>query len=96
VRSIEKKTHENTAKGASDGDGGDPRKHEETNSLPVDSLEGTVAETDTYSGTSNAHGGGDWKRVLGEDENSDGSTHFHGGASAWRVIGELVTHDWFL
>jgi hypothetical protein len=78
VRGIEDQAHENTTDGTGDGDGSDPGEKEETNSLEVDCLDGTVAETDTDSGTSNAHGGGNWKGVLREDKDSDSSAHLHG------------------
>lgn len=93
VRSVEDDAHGQTTNGASDGNGHDPREDEETNSLPVDSLDGSVAETDTNGGTGDAHGGGDGERVLGEDQDSKGGTHFHRATSAGRVVGDLVAHD---
>ncbi|KAK6833440.1 hypothetical protein PG987_008134 [Apiospora arundinis] len=85
-----------TSKGTGDGDGHDPRQHEQTDSLPVDGLDGAVAETDTDGGTGDAHRRRHRQRVLREDENGDGGTHFHGAASAggvevWDV--ELTLHD---
>jgi hypothetical protein len=70
-----------------------PGEEQETNTLPVDSLEGSVAETDTDGGTGDTHGGGHWQLVLREDEDGDGGTHFHGGTTRWGVVGDLVTHD---
>jgi hypothetical protein len=78
VRSVKDDTHGETTDGTSDRDGHDPGKDEETNSLPVNGLDGTVAETDTDGGTSDAHGGRDGERVLREDQDSESSTHFHG------------------
>ena len=78
VRRIEDNAHGKTTDGTSNRDGHDPRKDQETNSLPVDSLEATVAQADTDGGTSDAHGCGYGKRVLREDEDSERSTHFHG------------------
>ena len=70
-----------------------PGEEKETDSLPVDSLQGAVAQTNTHCCTSDAHGRGNWELVLREDKNSTGSTHLHGGATRWRVVGDLVTHD---
>lgn len=77
VRGVENDTHGETANGTSDGDGHNPGEDEKTNSLPVDSLHSSVAETDTHGGTSDAHGGRDGQRVLGEDQDSESSTHLH-------------------
>lgn len=78
----------------SNRDGHDPREDEETDSLPVDGLEGAVAETDTDGRASDAHGSGNGQLVLGEDENGDGGSHLHGGATTGRVVGDLVTHNY--
>lgn len=91
--SVKNNAHNDTGKGTSNWDGKDPGNHEEGDSLEVNGLEGTIAETDTDGGTSNAHGGGDWKRVLREEEDGDSGTHFHGAASAGGVVGDLVAHD---
>ena len=72
MRGIEERPHDNTNESTSNGDSHNPCKQEETDSLEVDSLEGTVAKTDTNSGTSDAHGSGDWERVLREDEEGHG------------------------
>jgi hypothetical protein len=93
VRSVEDNAHGKTTDGTGDGDGHDPREDKETNTLPVDSLDGTVAETDTDGGTSDAHGRRYRERVLREDEDGEGSTHFHGATTRRRVVGDLVTHD---
>lgn len=77
TRSVKRQGHENTTDEASDGDSHDPREEQQTHTLPVHSLEGTVAEADTNSRTSDAHGCGDWQLVLGEDEDGDGGTHLH-------------------
>ena len=95
VRSVKEQTHEHTADCTGNGDGHDPGENKQADSLPVDSLDGTVAETDTNGGASNAHGGGDGERVLGEDEHGDGGTHLHGRTTGRRVVGDLVTHDCF-
>ena len=95
MRSVKEQTHEHTADGTGNGDGHDPGENKQADSLPVDSLDGTVAETDTDGGASNAHGGGDGERVLGEDEHGDGGTHLHGRTTGRRVVGDLVTHDCF-
>jgi hypothetical protein len=78
MRSVEDDTHGQTTNGTGNGDGHDPREDKETDSLPVDGLEGTVAETDSDGGTSDAHGGGDGERVLREDQDGESGTHFHG------------------
>lgn len=93
VRSVEHKTHQAATDETGDRDGEEPRDDEQANTLPVDSLKGAVAETDTDSGASNAHGGRDGEGVLREDEDGDGGAHLHGGATAGRVVGDLVTHD---
>ena len=77
VRSVEDNAHEYSSEGAGNRDGEDPREDKEADSLPVDSLQGAVAETNTDSGTSDAHGGRHWKRELREDEDRDGSAHLH-------------------
>lgn len=91
--SVEEETHGDTTDKTSDWNGHDPGEEQETNTLPVDGLEGTVHQTNTNGSTSNAHGCRDWKLVLGEDENGDGSSHLHGGTTRWRVVGDLVAHD---
>lgn len=92
-RSVESKTHKTTTDETGNGNGHNPREEEEANSLPVDGPEGAIAKTDTNGGTSDAHGGGDGERVLGEDENGDGGTHLHRGTSRGGVVGKLVTHN---
>lgn len=93
VGSIEEQTHQTSTESASDRDSHDPRKQQKTNTLEVNSLEGSVAETDANGGTSDTHRGRDREGVLREYKDSDGSTHFHGGTTAGGVIGDLVTHD---
>jgi hypothetical protein len=78
VGSVEDDGHGDTADGAGNGDGHDPGEDKESNSLPVDGLDGSVAETDTDGGTSDAHGCRDGKRVLREDQDSERGTHLHG------------------
>lgn len=51
----------------------DPGEEQESHTLPVDGFESPVAETDTDCGTGDAHGCGDGKFVLREDEDGDGS-----------------------
>jgi hypothetical protein len=94
VRSIEEKTHENTSEGSCDRNGCDPGEEQKTDTLEVDGFEGSVAETDSDSGTGDAHGGRDWERELGEDEDSDSGSHFHGATSAGGVVRDFVTHDY--
>jgi hypothetical protein len=93
VRGVENKAHKHTSKSTRNWDGDDPCEDKEANSLPVDGLDGTVAETDTDGSTSDAHGGGDGKGELGEDEDGDGGTHLHRATSAWGVVRDLVTHN---
>jgi hypothetical protein len=64
--------------GTGNGDGHDPGEDEETHSLPVDGLDGSVAQTDTDGGAGDAHGGGHGQGVLREDEDGESGTHFHG------------------
>lgn len=94
VRGVESKSHKTSTDKTGDGDGHDPGEDEKENSLPVDSLDAAVAETDTNGGTSDTHGGGDGELVLREDEDSDGSTHLHGRTTTGRVVGDLVTHNY--
>lgn len=94
MRSIENQSHDDTCEGTSNWDGHDPGKDKETDSLPVDSLVGSVAKTDTDGGTGDAHRGGDWEGKLGEDEDGDSGSHFHGATSAGRVVCDLVTHNY--
>lgn len=93
ARSIEEQSHEDTTDEAGDGDSHNPREEQQADTLPVDSLEGSVAETDSDSRASDAHGSGHWQLVLGEDEDGDGGTHLHGGTTGGRVVGDLVAHD---
>jgi hypothetical protein len=76
VRSVEDDTHEETTDGSGNGDGHDPGEAEKADSLPVDGAEGSVAETDTNGGTSDAHRGRDGQSILREDEDSDSGTLF--------------------
>jgi hypothetical protein len=98
VGSIKEQTHQTSTDSTSDRNSHDPGKQQETNTLEVNGLERSVAETDTDSGTSDTHRGRDREGVLREHKDSDGSTHFHGGTTAGGVIGDLVTHDclWLL
>lgn len=93
VRGVEEQTHKHTADGAGDGDGHDPGSNEQADTLPVDSLVGTVAEADTDGSAGDAHGGRDGEGELREDEDGDGGTHLHAAAAGRRVIGDLVAHD---
>ena len=70
-----------------------PGEEQKTNSLPVDSLEGAVAQTNSDGSTGDAHGGGDRELVLREDKDSDGGAHLHGAAARGRVVRDLVAHD---
>lgn len=93
MRGVEDNGARDTTDGSGNGDGHDPGEDEETDSLPVDGLEGAVAETNTDGGSGDAHGGGDGERVLREDEDGESGTHLHGATSAGRVVCDLVTHD---
>lgn len=57
VRRIQEQPHQTTTKRTRDGNSHDPRQEQETNTLEVDSLEGTVAEADADGGASDTHGG---------------------------------------
>jgi len=93
VRSVDCQRHDATTNESSNRDGHDPRKEQEADSLPVDSLEGAVAKTDSDSCASDAHRGRDWESILREDKNGDGGAHLHGRTTAGGVIGEFVAHD---
>jgi hypothetical protein len=84
VGGVEDDGHGDTTDGTGDGDGHDPREDKEADTLPVDGLDGAVAETDTNGSTSNAHGGGDGQGVLREDEDGERGTHFHG--ATWEEL----------
>jgi hypothetical protein len=89
VRGVEDDSHGETTNGTSDGDGHDPGEDEETNTLPVDGLDSSVAETDTDGGTSDTHGGRDRERVLREDQDGESGTHFH--RATWdELVCEMV------
>ena len=96
MRGVEDETHEDTAEGTSNGDGHDPGKQQEANSLEVDCLDSSVAKTDANGGASNAHGSGDRERVLREEKDGDSGAHLHRATSAGRVVGDLVTHNYFI
>ena len=64
MRSVKNNAHGKTTNSTSNRDGHDPGEHKETDTLPVDSLDGTVAKTNTNSSTSDAHGCRDGKGVL--------------------------------
>ena len=93
VGSVEEERHRHASNCASDGNGHDPCRHEEADTLPVDSLQGAVAEADTDGGSGDAHGGRDREGELREDEDGDGGAHFHAAAARGRVVGDLVAHD---
>jgi hypothetical protein len=90
---VEGERHQATTDQASNGDGHDPGEEQQTDTLPVDGLEGAVAETDAHGCAGDAHGGGHRQLVLREDEDGDGCAELHGGSTGRRVVGELVTHN---
>lgn len=55
VRSIKDQGHQDTSESTSDRNRSNPCNDEEAYSLKVDRLEGTVAKTDTDSGSRDAH-----------------------------------------
>lgn len=93
MRSIKDQSHEYTSESASDRNRSNPCNDEEAYTLEVDSLEGTVAKTDSDSGSCNAHGRGHRQLVLRENEDCHSSTHLHGAATARTVVGDFVAHD---
>lgn len=93
VRSVNSQGHEAAANETGNGDGHDPGEEEEADTLPVDGLEGAVAEADADGRARDAHGRRHGQRVLREDQDGDGGPQFHGRAAARRVVGELVAHD---
>jgi hypothetical protein len=89
VRGVENDSHGETTNGTGDGDGHDPGEGEETNSLPVNSFDGSVAETDTDGGTGNTHGGRHGEGVLREDQDGESGTHLH--RTTWdELVCEIV------
>ena len=94
VRRIKNQTHQASSNGTGNRNSHDPSKEQQTHTLEVDGLEGSVAEADTNCGSGDTHGGGDGERVLGEDEDGDGGAHLHGRTTAGGVVGDLVTHDY--
>lgn len=93
TRRVHGKSHKSTANKTCNWDGHDPGEEQKANTLPVDSLVGTIAQSDSNGSTSDAHGGGDRKLVLGEDEDGNSGTHLHRRSTRWRMVCELVTHD---
>jgi hypothetical protein len=93
TRSIKCQSHQNSSNETGDRDGHHPREEQEAHTLPVDSLESAVAETNTDGRTSDAHRSGHGQLVLGEDEDGDGGSHLHGRTTGRRVVGDLVAHD---
>lgn len=94
VRRIENQGHEYTSESASDGNRSNPCNDEEAYSLEVDSLEGTVAKTNSDSGSCDAHRRRHRQFVLGEDKDGHSSTHLHGAATARTVVCDLVAHNY--
>jgi len=93
TRSVESQSHENASDQAGDGDSHNPGEEQEAHTLPVDSLEGAVAQADTDGRAGDAHRGGHGQLVLGEYEDGDCGSHLHGGTTGWGVVGDLVAHD---
>jgi len=93
MRSVDSQAHETATNQPGNRNRHDPRKEQQTNSLPVDGLEGTVAETNTHRGARDAHGRRHGQGVLRKDENGDGGAQLHGRATAGRVVREFVAHD---
>lgn len=90
---VQDQTHQASTNGTSNGNGHDPSGQQKANTLPVDSLVSSVAQSNTDGSASDAHGGGNGQGVLRENQNCEGSTHLHGGTAGWGVVGDLVTHD---
>lgn len=93
MRSVNEQSHQHSTEGTSNRNRQNPCSKQEADSLPVDSLDGTVAQTNTDGGTGDAHRSRNGEGILGEDEDGEGGAHFHGGSSAWGVVGDFVTHD---
>ena len=91
--SVEHQSHQDATDETGNRDSHDPGEEQETDTLPVDSLDVAVAETHADGRASDAHGRRDGESVLREEENGDGGTHLHGRATAGGVVGELVSHD---
>lgn len=94
MRRINCQPHQTTTNQASNRHRHDPREEQQAYSLPVDCLEGSVAETDTDGRARDAHRCRDGERILREDEDGDGGAHFHGGATRGGVVCEFVAHDY--
>ena len=90
---VEEDAHNDAAERSGNGDRGDPRDDEQRDPLPVDGLEGAVAEANADGGARDAHRGRDGERELREDEHGDGGAHLHGAATTGGVVGDLVAHD---
>lgn len=93
ARSVEGDAHEDTTDETGDGDGHDPGEEQEADTLPVDGLEGAVAEAHADGRAGDAHRGGHGQLVLREDEDGDRRAHFHGRAAGGGVVSDLVAHD---
>lgn len=74
---IQQDPHYQTSKSASNRDSKNPRDAKKTDSLPVDCSEAAVAQTNTDSGTGDAHRSRDWKLEMGKHEDGNSGAHLH-------------------
>lgn len=79
--SVKDQSHEASANGTSNGNGHDPSSQQETDTLEVDSLDSSVAQSNTNGSASDTHGRGNGQGVLRKDQHRDGGAHLHGRAT---------------
>lgn len=93
MRRIQNQPHQTSGQRSCNGDRHDPSQSQQSHPLPVDGLEGAIAQTDPDSRACNAHGRRHGQLVLTEDKDCNGGAQFHRAPTAGRVVGDLITHD---
>lgn len=93
MRRVERHNHEQTRDQTSTRQGDDPTAEDETDLLPVDSLEVEVAERNTNGGTSQTLCSGDGESEAGSEKDSDGGTELHGETTGGRDLSDLVAES---
>ena len=90
---VERHDHQKTRDETCTRQGNDPSREDESNLLPVHSLEIEVAERNTDSGTSQTLSGGDGESETRGEEYGDGSAQFHAEATSGRDLCNLVAES---
>jgi len=81
MRRVQEQSHQHPRQRPRNRNRHDPRKEQQSHSLPIDSLERAIAKTDADGGASDTHGCRDGKSVLREEEDGDGGAEFHRGTA---------------